>query len=677
MAEAPAQAKDAKQLLTRQRFWPPGCSGERGRGRNWGWVTDGKLPARICWGVKNTVWSSELNDFNTSFFFKGHSGNITCARFHPNAHKDMGGGYIITGDDHGYTKVWACRETDQVIKMEAHNGNSIRDCSWNKDGKKIFSVGDSKETIKGQEYSWNASNHFNEVINNNCILTCDQPPATEKVNRKFRILMGGEEGVVHGMDLIKKTPYSQERTFQYVNCIRYHPSGLYALVIGSPTKKNKSTAAIIDGSKDFKTFGTQYFDFETKKTTKGNLYSCAWSPDGTQFAITGSSCQVKIYSFTPKEDGTVDEDCVKLLTTTTLGEHRDFQQSCVVWPSSDCLVSTSMTGDFSFINAGGEVQRTHAGHITCVVSLACVFNNPEQVFYSCSSYKVVQHSYKDGSSKLVFGEHGTDRFKKVGFLHMALSYDGSVLYTVAQNDTLIRTPTDSLVIDPKKTLPTGGRCRWLVAGRCTAGLAIVGGVKEGIKCYMGDSCASTTPVDYQLTSAACVTKDDKCLLVGGLVKGSLKSIIIKYEINSGILKELERIENTAFNKPIKKLSMSPSDTFVAVMFAESTQLYTFKMEDLGGKSTTYSGLNSIGQNGIHDLAWNPGSPDKQLVTCGFHSRIHLLLDAPVTGNNKAISVNRENYRAHFMYVTAIEWLNESTLITGDQAGSVALHTFNT
>lgn len=676
-----AEAHEKKEacLFTRVFHFPPGPSGERGRGFQMAGIVDvEKGPkSRVAYGSGINVWVREVEDHQNGFYYRGHHSTVRCARWHPVATNDQGGGYIMTGDDEGNWRVWTCREDEPVTKGNATDGygfkcaKQIMDLSWQGDGKKVCVVGNGSEEM-GKCAMWDSGNQFGIFKEAGVtLLTVDTT-----IGRPYRCLTGGEAGNIYcyhsvgGKMEIHGSP--QRMTKKYVTCIRYHKDGEYAIAVSNESNK----IFVIDG----RTGKTLH---KVKYNNKGSLYSISWNPDGTHFAVSGANKKIGVFrcdfkyevkkekkgrkTITTIEFGDLDCECV---AEYVVGKDIDDQQNSCIWASAERIVASSIFGDLTVVNPKAELIKIVSGHDTNIDDMV-IHPGKDGSIYTISQHRVIVFNMAENTARRYRGNHGVvGRAQPAPYRNIGLSAKGDFLITVAMNDTLARTPVKNERIS-SEPVPTGGAARWLLTGNQNNDLTILLGAKEGIISFMGTERKSVIAVDYE-SRAADIYPDDSMIVVSATqgTGNHPKVFFVKYSVAAdGTLAEVERTEpNELIDGGIKTLKLCPQDNNEAcIVFGNETQCYVINLTSQ--KFLSNGSINAVGSGCLTDVAWRPGCKTT-LVSAGGSStmaimRKHTIFD-PVVGSRKNMD------HAHYGGITKIGWLTDEIIVAADDIGAVSL-----
>jgi len=171
--------------------------------------------------------------------------------------------------------------------------------------------------------------------------------------KPYRVVSASEDMQVN---LYEGPPFkfvkSMREHTKFANCARFSPDGALLCTVGSDMKVVIYDAA--SGEKKGELSGHT-----------GSVYACSWAPDSRRVATASADKTVKIW----------DAGSLALLQTATFADKpamEDMQVGCVWVPGSDTVVSLSLRGDLSYIDAsrGGRPTRTVKGHNKAVTALA-------------------------------------------------------------------------------------------------------------------------------------------------------------------------------------------------------------------------------------------------------------------------------------------------------------------
>jgi len=672
-----AEAKKEAGLFQRVCHFIPGPTGERGSGINMTAIVDveGGPRSRVAYGSGVNVWVRENEDHLQGFYYRGHHDKVKCVRWMEAAKQDHGGGWIMSGDDAGNWRVWTCREDEPVTKGNAQDNygfkcaKRILDVAWQGDNKKVCVVGAGAEEI-GKCAAWDTGNQFGifkEV--GATLLTVDTT-----VTRPYRCIMGGEAGfcyTYHSKGGKMEMEGSKQRVSKkYINCIRFHPEGEYAVAVGGESNKifilNGRTGAVLH---------------KVAYKNKGTLYSVSWNPDGTAFTVAGANKKVAIFNCELKYE--IKTEKVKRRTITsvefgdlscelvaeyTVGKNIDDQQNSVSWASPDCIVSSSIFGDLTYLNAKGELIKTVSGHDTNIEDMA-TSPGEDGAVYTVSASKCIRYCMKDGTARRYRGNHGiVGRASPAPYSFVGLSANKDTMVTVAINDTFARTPVEAESLS--EVVNTDGAVRWLCCGKKNNDLTILLAKKSGIVVYMKNEVVCTVPCSAE-SRAADISEDDSVLVVAMNVEDERypKSWCVKYSVaEDGTLAEIGKTE-PVFEGKIATIKLNPTDSNeAAVIYGNDTMCHCIDLNT--GDKLTNSSINAVGAAQLYDVAWRPGSKTR-LAAVGGNSCMAIIrkntIKDPVIATRKDLAIGR----SHYSTIRKCAWLTDEILVCADDVGAIA------
>lgn len=239
--------------------------------------------------------------------------------------------------DDRFLRIWSWDNPEHTLKLEVQVlGGAIIDLDWDADSKRLCVVGDGKGVVS-KCIMWDTGNTVGEMVGHSKkAITC----AYRQV-RPFRIMTGSEDFRVV---FYKGPPFSMDHSVSehknYVNCLRYSPSGDVIASVGSDKK-----IVLYDGKE-----GTVAHK-ELKPTSKklahqGSIYSCAFSPDGRLLLTASADKSVKAWII-PTLDGAPECQVSSLSFGTDVGA----MQNGVVWPMhATGPVSFSLAGEANYLS---------------------------------------------------------------------------------------------------------------------------------------------------------------------------------------------------------------------------------------------------------------------------------------------------------------------------------------
>jgi len=672
MAEA-EKKKDAKKIMMNAVYMQaPGPKGTRGMGMNMSAKPAGNgEPARVAYGTGRQVWVRELENMSKSFYYNGHMGNVTGLRWHPRW--DKGADWLCSVDDTGHWRVWTVRAeepiTQGVADAEGFNtGKELYDCCWEASGKKILVVGYGKEE-KGRLADWQSGNQFGHTNQgaNHKHLSCDA-----SFEKPYRFLVGSESGQVYfykveGGMITSEGSSGVIAGRKYINIVRMHPSGNFA------------ACGTGDGSHIY------FIDAWTGKLiTKWkwreestSVFGLSWSESGDKLAVSGADKKVTTFSVKmphelkdPKE-GVCEFDLenfeMSVIGEYVCGDSYLANQTCCTFVGEDRVVSQSIDGDIVIVNEKCELINTVSGHYTTVVDVCC----RDGKIYSCSGHKVTVMDPEKNSIRAYKGHHGEAvRGRPAAFSTMLLSAKGDTMIVVANNDTMSRTPVEDINIS--EPIKIGDACQWIVAGKTNNDL-VINMTRDGLCSYMGLNKVSTIPFDCDSSPCADIYPDDSMLVMVELGEPGEKNHVRFYSISdSGELKFVEEKKlHGKMKGEVREIKLNPTDTNEAcIVYGKDTNVIVTNLSTR--KCMTKSSISPFRLGTVSAIKWRPGATSTIGVT-GPDSKFALVRKD--TNLTPWVVTREKQDLPHFNNVTCFDWMDDSSLATGDFDGAVHVWQF--
>ncbi|KAJ8605356.1 hypothetical protein CTAYLR_002341 [Chrysophaeum taylorii] len=320
---------ESPKLLSR---YVPGPSMERGHALN---LYAHPSEARLIYPFAKFVIVRSLEVPTDNFVYRGHRFAVGVARFSPN------GFWVASGDAGGFLRVWSWDNPEHTLKLEVQAlGGAIVDLEWDGESKRICVVGDGKGVV-AKCVMWDTGNTVGEMVGHiKKAITC-----AYRQTRPFRIATGSEDfRVVFYKGPPFKIDHSVSEHRNYVNCVRYAPSGDLFASVGSDKK-----IVLYDG-KEGTVALSDLRPTDEKLAHKGSVYSCAFSPDGKLLATASADKTVKLWVV---PDGTSTTTTTKC-STLDFGADVGSMQNAVAWPQKGGLVSVSLSGDVNCLTVGSD-----------------------------------------------------------------------------------------------------------------------------------------------------------------------------------------------------------------------------------------------------------------------------------------------------------------------------------
>jgi len=437
---------------------------------------------RVIYPSGKYIIIRNLEDPTDSFVYRGHSHITTVAKFSPN------GFWVASGDVSGKVKIWAWDNPEHILKIEvAVFSGEVKDLDWDFESKRIVAVGNGSESY-AKVFVWDQGTTLGEVSGHyKCILA-----AAFKPTRPMRIMTGSEDtrtlfftGPPFKMD------HSNATHTNYVNCVRYSPSGAIVASVGSDKK-----IQLYDGTSGQPTQAVE-------NAHEGSIYSIAWSPDSTKFITSSADKTVKLWDAATLQ-------CVKVFTFSADPQLADMQVS-TLWTSTH-MISVSLSGNMNYLDPENPTQPRRIVQAHQVSITSAMFDRPSSTLYTGSYDGVVcAYAVTDKVSRRV---QGADKKSIPGAVHggkvTGLALIQGTLLTVGWDDCLRVSDVASLSATDSTAL-NGQPCA--VAASFELGLVVVATNKELVLFRGNSKLFSLEGLPYGATCVDII--NDEEVAVGG------------------------------------------------------------------------------------------------------------------------------------------------------------------
>ncbi|CAM6093161.1 unnamed protein product [Calypogeia fissa] len=543
-----------------------------------------------------------------------HSYNVTVARFSPN------GEWVASGDVSGTVRIWGIGpEHPLKFEIKALSGK-VDDLDWSFDGQRILVCGDAKGTTFLRAFMWDSGSNVGEFDGHSKrVLT-----AAFKPSRPFAIVSGGEDFLVNfytGPPFRFKTSHREHSNF--VNCIRYSPDGTKFITLGSDKK-----GVIFEGRS-----GEKLGELSGQNGHTGSIYAASWSPDSKKVLTVSADKTAKVWEISEAGSGTV-------ITTFSLGSAvMDMQVGCL-W-LGDYLITVSLGGNITYLSMADPSRPLNvvSGHLKSITAITIARDGDETEIVS-SSYDSVVIRWALGSGyvgKVAVGDFMSSVKKTVvagGKIYVS-GLDNKVFTASLSGDNLL----------DKASIDLGAQIKDLdVVSASKGDLALVT-LESELVLLQRSKVLSRTPLSYIATAGA-LAPDGRSAVAGGQ-NGKL----YVYSIDGDTL-----IEGTVLEKhrgPVTVVRFSPDGSMIAsgdqnreaVVWSKNSGNWQVKV-----KNMLYHTAR------ITTLAW---SPDSLSVATGSVDTSVYVYDVTKAAATRTVIKN-----AHLGGVTAVAFVNDTTLVTG-------------
>jgi len=613
-------AETVSTYLTQIQMVPPLPNAKRGYGYNFdAREATKKVPARIAYGSGTNVWIRKIDEPYYGYMHRNHLGKVTSCRLSPNCE------WLISTDNTGKYKVWAIRDDNEepIFKTQGECGQSLNDCGWSFDGKRIIMGGEGKEE-KGKCTPWDSTNQNGIFVNpTGPILSLDF-----RQKRPFRVIVASED---FGVYFYKGPPFKlmvkNQEHHKFVNCCRFSPNCEMYATTSSDKKVNLYHGKTGEFIRPLVESGTCH---------GGSIYSLAWSADSTRLVTCAADKKVKVWDV---ETG----DC---LNEFVIGraEVRDMQVG-VTWPRDDLIISLSVDGDMTYIHPEEGPQQTITGHKTSIQDMAVDRENG--FVYTCGGDGKLVCTSRDGTVRSFRGEtHG--RFRSIK--QLVVSSDGAFLYSAGLNDIIAMTDTAGEEMGEGTNI--GGAVRFLAAHPSDPNVCVGGNNQGSLVVLMGGAIGSRCEQGGNFRCGTFNMAGDK------LFVGTEGGTILSFTFDGSTLTFESENSFRGNTIQIRKVAMSPDDVnIIAVLDNQQQRIVNTETWDLSmARSLKYH----TGQ--VNDVAWDPTSDN--LVTVSLDQSI-VVVDDPRVGPTR-----HTHLRAHEGGVNAVDYLADGTIVTCGADGSI-------
>lgn len=346
-------------MATLHQIIPPLPSTERGRTTQI--YTDKNGGRMVYCNGTNVVLRSWPGEGET-FIYKEHAVQVIVAAVSPN------GEWVASGDVGGQVRVWGTKGEHSTKGQYQPWSGPVYDICWDSENKRIAICGEGRE-IRGAVIMWDTGSKLGEISGHSTrVYSCSFKPS-----RPFRVATGGEDKLGFHEGPPFKFKLSQNVHTNFINSVRFSPSGDLLLSAGSDTK-----IVVYDGKE-----GEVVREFTKADGMSGSIWSAAWSPDSAQVATVGGDKHLRLW------DPTAGTQVAK----GTLGSALEDMLVGVCWPAAN-PVSVALDGRVTVWDAAGEVVDTIDGNQGQVSDLT--YDEPSRRFVLGSNDGCVCSGTADG-----------------------------------------------------------------------------------------------------------------------------------------------------------------------------------------------------------------------------------------------------------------------------------------
>mmetsp|Transcript_55889 Transcript_55889/g.118857 ORF Transcript_55889/g.118857 Transcript_55889/m.118857 type:complete len:698 (-) Transcript_55889:242-2335(-) len=602
-------------LPTASRGEPVFLDGDAGRLSE---IDDAKAPcAMYAWGKLIVVREIDVNDdgmastFSASstrtgpsgapstggFVYRGHSANVTAAKFNP------AGTYVASGDARGKLRLWAYDHEEHLPKLEVQVlAGPIRDISWDSEGRRIVVVGDGMQSPESAKViQWDTGvkcgdlgSHARKKGSSCAFRPC----------RPMRIATGGGEDA--SVFFHKGPPFQRvvgdgvvsEKCHERgaVHSLRYNRDGSMLASVGT------------DGSVCFYEGKGMGLITRVEKVHNSSIFSCTWNRAGSHLLTCGADGFVKMLD---AKAGTVasEWDVARCQSSGETGDkvpQGTMLLGCTV-VKGDMPVSVGYNGQIAVLAAaanGLDEPRIITGHQAPISAMTFGPPGANTLYTADTDGVIVEWDGATGVARGRVSNVDDEDLESMGKVHAgatvsSLTFSGGALYSAGWDD-YVRT-THGRVCNGKLKMDAQPN-----AMACGTNSIVVMTV-EGLVLVKDEELVSEMIRLPYTATAACLSKDDSTLYVGG---DDCNIYIYGVSSSSGSnpLGESHVIKGGHL-KPVQSLALSPDGTKLAAADVRDVCIYDTK---------DHSNIVSKGRWCFHTqrircLAW---SPDGSVVASG-------------------------------------------------------------
>jgi len=604
-----------------EKIVAPNPSTERGRTLH---INGHPKEPKIIYPSAKLIVVKSLVDPSDCFVYRGHLFMTTVAKFSPNGY------WVASADISGKVKVWSWDNPEHLLKLETSVfGGPVYDLDWDSESKRIVAVGDSSG-IQVKCFSWDTGNTIGEMLGpTKRVLTVSYKPS-----RPFRVITGGEDFQTFfyaGPPF--KLDHSNSQHTNFVNCVRYSPSGHLAAAVSTDKK-------------------IQFYNGTTGQPTTdipqahdGGVYSVSFSPDGKQLATASADKTVKVW----------DCDSMQLLRVFAVSEHPQLSdaQMAVLWTAGQ-LVSVSLNGNinlFDVTSADDKPAKVIQSHQTPITAL-CLDRASGRLVTGSADGVVVIRSAR--ALQEAFRLQGPDpaRNSICCGLHngkvaaMALVEDGQVLVSAGWDDMLRFSSPGSGGSWGSEMVPLKGQpCAMSASGDL---LAVV--TADELVLFRGRRQVSSLSLGF---SPLCVglREDLQELALGG---GDCKTHLYRLS-GDALALQITQIAEIPTRSAVSAVAYSPDGALLAVGdVGRQVEVHSRVEGGAGGWVAKVSGQWVDHTSRITCLGWAPAGD--RLASGSLDENIY------VWTLNKTGGPLQLPY-THAGGVTGVEWLDDTSLIS--------------
>eukprot|EP00603_Paraphysomonas_imperforata_P006889 CAMPEP_0114434756 /NCGR_PEP_ID=MMETSP0103-20121206/12444_1 /TAXON_ID=37642 ORGANISM="Paraphysomonas imperforata, Strain PA2" /NCGR_SAMPLE_ID=MMETSP0103 /ASSEMBLY_ACC=CAM_ASM_000201 /LENGTH=632 /DNA_ID=CAMNT_0001604691 /DNA_START=25 /DNA_END=1923 /DNA_ORIENTATION=- len=299
---------------------------------------------RIIYPSGNFIVVKNIEDPSDCFVYKGHSQPTTVAKFSPN------GFWVASADVSGMVRVWAWDNPEHLTKLETFPfAGEVKDLDWDGESKKLLAVGEGNPLF-AKVFTWDSGNSAGELVGH----TKRVLSGAFKPQRPFRIMTCSEDmrTVFYSGPPFKYT-HSNPSHSNFVNCLRYAPSGDFCVSVSSDKKIQ------LYGGK------TGEPTVDVPDAHAGSIYSVAVGPDSAQLLTASADKSLKRWEVVEGAAPTCTHTFVPVEANAQVGD----MQMCALYCSGQ-IFSLSLNGNINHFSCDSALPvRVIQGHQAAITSV--------------------------------------------------------------------------------------------------------------------------------------------------------------------------------------------------------------------------------------------------------------------------------------------------------------------
>ena len=523
--------------------------------------------------------------------YRGHNAAATTLKIAPS------GAYVASGDERGRFRVWALDHNEHLCKYDQTLlTGPIKDAAWDFESKRVALAGERSDPGSdcAKVVQWDTGVSVGQLSQH---LKGRVAAIAFKPNRPMRIVTAGSDDTklhFHAGPPFQKVPSSNNvpaetcHTKGAVMCVRYNASGSRAVSVGSDR-----SICVYEGK-------TLEFQHKLEQVHAATIYSVAWSADEKHILTASGDGTCKLFAVA--DDGSLSEEKVWNPAEKQLGKSFDRvpvgggQVGCA-FVNGNKPVSVGLNGQITLL----DDMSILTGHSAPIAGLAMDLGRG--VFYTGDTDGLLcQWDVKTGKPirRLEPAEGNADLMFVVhtgAISGLAATGNGSLLSVGWDDKMNIADASGQLSLSP---LALAAQPTTIASG---TNLAVIVTVQGLLLVKDGKAAGDIISIPFA-AQAACITKDDSTVYVGG---DDCK--IHVYKVDGGSLNEVHVIES-AHLKPIHAFALSNDESKLASADVRDVCVWDLK--------ENYKALIGKGRWCFHVqrvtcLSW---SPDDQVIASG-------------------------------------------------------------